>query len=99
MDWTGIERSDFGFLKGHGVVNGEGPSWAEFPIRPLVARKKENPSLQVLISVGGWLDAVNFPDMTFMPEIGLRFIDSVVGFVERYNLAGVDIDWEYPGQL
>jgi GH18 family chitinase len=38
-------------------------------------------------------------DRTFMPEIGLRFIDSVVGFLERYNLAGVDIDWEYPGQL
>lgn len=34
-----------------------------------------------------------------LPEIGLRFIDSVVSFVERYNLAGVDIDWEYPGQL
>jgi chitinase len=65
----------------------------------LVALKKENPSLQVLISVGGWLGSGNFSDMALTPESRLRFIDSVVAFMERYDLDGLDIDWEYPGQI
>jgi chitinase len=65
----------------------------------LVTLKQENPSLQVLISVGGWLGSGNFSDMALTPESRLRFIDSVVAFVERYHLDGLDIDWEYPGQI
>ena len=65
----------------------------------LVALKRENPSLQVLISVGGWLGSGNFSDMALTPESRLRFIDSVVAFVERCNLDGLDIDWEYPGRI
>lgn len=64
----------------------------------LVALKKENPSLQVLISVGGWLWSGNFSDMALTPEGRSRFIESVVAFVEHSNLDGLDIDWEYPGQ-
>jgi chitinase len=65
----------------------------------LVALKKENPSLQILVSVGGWLWSGNFSDAVLTPESRSRFIDSVVAFVERYNLDGLDIDWEYPGQI
>jgi chitinase len=65
----------------------------------LVALKEENPSQQVLISVGGWLGYGNFSDMALKPESRLRFIDSVVAFVERNNLDGLDLDWEYPGQI
>lgn len=65
----------------------------------LVALKKENPSLQVLISVGGWLWSGNFSDAALTPESRSRFIDSVVALVGRYNLDGLDIDWEYPGQI
>jgi len=65
----------------------------------LVALKKENPSLQILVSVGGWLWSGNFSDAALTPESRSRFIDSVVAFVEYYNLDGLDIDWEYPGQI
>jgi chitinase len=65
----------------------------------LVALKKENPSLQILVSVGGWLWSGNFSDAVLTPESRSRFIDSVVAFVEQYNLDGLDIDWEYPSQI
>lgn len=65
----------------------------------LIALKKEHPSLQVLISVGGWLWSANFSDAALTPESRSRFIESVVAFVEHYNLDGLDIDWEYPGQI
>ncbi len=63
----------------------------------LVGLKQQNPSLQVLISVGGWLWSGNFSDMALTKESRSRFIDSVSEFIERYKLDGLDIDWEYPG--
>jgi chitinase len=63
----------------------------------LVGLKQQNPSLQVLVSVGGWLWSGNFSDAALTKRSRSRFIDSVAAFVDRYKLDGLDIDWEYPG--
>ncbi|MHB1958631.1 MAG: glycoside hydrolase family 18 protein [Acidobacteriaceae bacterium] len=62
----------------------------------LVGLKKENPELTVLVSVGGWLWSGRFSDAALTPASRARFIDSVAGFIARYKLDGLDIDWEYP---
>jgi chitinase len=63
----------------------------------LVGLKQQNPSLQVLVSVGGWLWSGNFSDVALTKQSRSGFIESVAAFVERYKLDGLDIDWEYPG--
>jgi chitinase len=60
--------------------------------------RKENPQLTVLISVGGWLWSGGFSDVALTAESRAAFIDSVMDFLGRYHLDGLDIDWEYPGQ-
>ncbi|HZZ37921.1 MAG TPA: glycosyl hydrolase family 18 protein, partial [Acidobacteriaceae bacterium] len=65
----------------------------------LVALKQENPSLQIFISVGGWLWSGHFSDAALTSESRSRFIESVVAFVEQYKLDGLDIDWEFPGEV
>lgn len=65
----------------------------------LVALKQQNPSLQVLISVGGWLWSGNFSDMALTHASRARFIDSAAAFIRQYKLDGLDIDWEFPGQI
>ncbi|MGB6973563.1 MAG: glycoside hydrolase family 18 protein [Terracidiphilus sp.] len=65
----------------------------------LVGLKSENPSLQVLVSVGGWLWSGKFSDAALTRESRSRFIESAVALIERYKLDGLDIDWEYPGQV
>ena len=64
----------------------------------LVALKKQNPSLTVLVSVGGWLWSGAFSDMALTQASRAAFIASVAEFVKRNQLDGLDIDWEYPGQ-
>ncbi|HTJ29702.1 MAG TPA: glycoside hydrolase family 18 protein, partial [Acidobacteriaceae bacterium] len=59
--------------------------------------KAQNPSLTVLVSVGGWLWSGNFSEMCLTAESRRVFIDSVMAFLDRYKLDGLDIDWEYPG--
>ncbi|MGZ4814342.1 MAG: glycoside hydrolase family 18 protein [Terriglobales bacterium] len=63
----------------------------------LVALKRHNPSLKVFISVGGWLGSGNFSDMALTKKTRRVFIESAVKFIERNQLDGLDIDWEYPG--
>lgn len=77
------------------IVTGSPVDEANFAT--LVGLKQQNPSLQVLISVGGWTWSGNFSDMVLTRQSRERFIDSVVEFVERYKLDGLDVDWEYPG--
>jgi len=59
--------------------------------------KKQNATLQVLISVGGWTWSGAFSDMALTKASRKTFIDSAVRFIDRYQLDGLDIDWEYPG--
>jgi chitinase len=64
----------------------------------LVTLKQQNPSLTVLVSVGGWEWSDNFSDMALTKVSRDVFIASVIGYIERHQLDGLDIDWEYPGQ-
>jgi chitinase len=63
----------------------------------LTALRQTNPRLTVLVSVGGWLWSTNFSDMALTVESRIAFEDSVMEFLAKYDLDGLDIDWEYPG--
>lgn len=65
----------------------------------LTSLRGKNPSLTVLISVGGWTWSGNFSDMALTTESRSAFIQSAVEFIQRHNLDGLDIDWEYPGMI
>ena len=64
----------------------------------VAALRHENPSLTVLVSVGGWLGSGGFSDTALTSESRARFIDSVMDFLTEHNLDGLDVDWEYPAQ-
>jgi chitinase len=63
----------------------------------LVALKQQNPSLTVLVSVGGWLWSGGFSDMALTSQSREIFIASVADYVRLHQLDGLDIDWEFPG--
>lgn len=54
-----------------------------------------NPEMKILLSIGGW-GAGGFSLMTRSDEGIAKFAASCVDAVEKYNLDGIDIDWEYP---
>jgi len=61
----------------------------------VAAIKKKYPKLRVNISIGGW-GAEGFSDMADDPGKRAAFTANVCEWLEKYNLDGVDIDWEYP---
>ena len=92
-----LTRVNYAFanIKEGRVVNG-------FPhddenLATLVAMKRENPSLTVLVSVGGWLWSGAFSDLALTTQSRRLFLESAADYVRIHHLDGVDIDWEFPG--
>jgi len=92
-----LTRMNYAFanIKDGRIVNGFAND--DQNLASLVALKQENPTLTVLISVGGWLWSGGFSDMSRTRQSRAIFISSVADFVGRHQLDGLDIDWEYPG--
>jgi chitinase len=92
-----LTRINYAFanIKGGLIVNGFSHDDQNFA--SLVALKQQNPSLTVLVSVGGWLWSGGFSDMALTKGSRAAFIASVVEFVGHHQLDGLDIDWEFPG--
>ncbi len=70
---------------------------AEAKLAGLQKLKQTRPDLRTLVSIGGWTDSGPFSDMALMDESRAKFAKSCVGFLRKYDLDGVDIDWEFPG--
>ncbi len=68
-------------------------------IPKLIACKKQNPDLKILISVGGWVWSDHFSDVALTKESRAKFVKSSIDFINYWEFDGVDLDWEYPGQL
>lgn len=66
-------------------------------LRAIVALKKQNPKLKVVLSVGGW-GSGRFSEMASSDENREKFAKSCRNAVDEYGLDGIDIDWEYPTQ-
>lgn len=58
--------------------------------------KKLHPGLKTMIALGGW-GGCEFCSQTFNDkELTKKFAASVKNFLNKYQLDGIDLDWEYP---
>jgi chitinase len=65
-------------------------------LRKLTQLKSKNPTLQILISIGGWTWSRNFSDAALTDTSRRAFAASAVQIIRKFNLDGIDTDWEYP---
>lgn len=65
-------------------------------LRKIIALKKQNPELKVVLSIGGW-GSGNFSEMAASAEYRRSFCEDCAKVCREYGLDGIDIDWEYPG--
>ena len=62
----------------------------------LLHLKQNNKNLKLAVSVGGWTLSTPFPVLAASPQKRKIFINSVVAFVDKWQLDEVDLDWEFP---
>jgi len=63
-------------------------------LKEIVALKKINPSLKVLLSIGGW-GAGGFSEMASTVTTRKAFARDCKRVIDEFGLDGIDMDWEY----
>ena len=81
------------------TTNIDNTSLKDNDLKTLQKLKEKNPDLKILVSVGGWTWSGNFSEAALTEASRARFAKSAADFVVKYNLDGIDIDWEYPNQI
>lgn len=65
-------------------------------IRKLVALKKRNPHLKIILSLGGWGGCSTCSAVFSTSQGRADFAQSALALNKLFNSDGLDLDWEYP---
>jgi len=77
--------------------NDESTPWMKGMYERFAAIKQTNPSVKLLLSVGGWnMASAPFTAMVATDASRREFATDTVQFLRKHNFDGIDIDWEYP---
>jgi chitinase len=68
----------------------------EETVKQLVALKTQYPHLKIMVSIGGWGGCAPCSDLFASADHRKTFTKTTVGLFQKYNLDGIDLDWEYP---
>ncbi|KAJ2641181.1 hypothetical protein GGH99_008968, partial [Coemansia sp. RSA 1285] len=66
---------------------------------PSIVSDLHSKGTKVLMSVGGWTGSNFFSNIVKDTGASTTLINSMVDYVDKNQLDGIDIDWEYPGRL
>ncbi len=65
-------------------------------VRQIVALKQQYPNLKIMVSMGGWSGCAPCSDLFANADHRKTFAKTTVALLKKYNLDGIDLDWEYP---
>jgi GH18 family chitinase len=74
-----------------------GDAAAGKPNKNTLVGKAHAHDVKVLISIGGWTWSKPFPLLASNDVSRKRFADACCDLIKKYDIDGIDIDWEYPG--
>lgn len=89
----------FAFVAPDGSLVLDDAAREEGAFAKLRALKGRNPDLRLMVSVGGWTRSNRFSDTAADPVRRAAFVATSIAFLRRHAFDGIDIDWEYPGDI
>ncbi len=68
----------------------------EQSLKQIVNLKEKYPNLKIMVSIGGWGGCAHCSDLFASDAHRQTFAKTTVAFFKKYNVDGLDLDWEYP---
>lgn len=68
----------------------------EKTVLEIVALKKKFPQLKIMVSMGGWSGCAPCSELFSDAQHRKTFAKTTAALLRKYNLDGIDLDWEYP---
>ncbi|KAF7334280.1 Glycoside hydrolase family 18 protein [Mycena sanguinolenta] len=65
---------------------------------PQFVSAAQSHGVTALLSIGGWTGSQYYSTAVATSENRTAFVNAVLDLVSKYNLDGIDFDWEYPGK-
>ena len=65
-------------------------------LQKMVSLRQKNPSLKILVSLGGWGGCMTCSPVFSNAEAREEFARSTKELLELFDINGIDLDWEYP---
>lgn len=95
IPWNYITHINYAFanVEKNGTVNG----YNNVLLNELSQECKKN-NVSLFLSIGGWTYSKYFSIVTSNENYSNKFIENIKNITEEYDLDGIDIDWEYPGE-
>ncbi|KAI8456998.1 glycoside hydrolase superfamily, partial [Phakopsora pachyrhizi] len=64
----------------------------------VVASAAKSHNVTISLSIGGWTGSKYFSSLVASEQSRKTFAESILRVVKKYELDGIDIDWEFPNQ-
>ncbi|KAF5022188.1 hypothetical protein F66182_5775 [Fusarium sp. NRRL 66182] len=65
---------------------------------PLFVKAAKQNGVKALIAIGGWTGSKYYSTSVGSDKNRTAFVETVIDFVQKYKLDGVDFNWEYPNR-
>ncbi|KAJ2925109.1 hypothetical protein H1R20_g11987, partial [Candolleomyces eurysporus] len=98
LPWDKYNMMTFSFAtttSGSTLLNLDSDSQALLPTFVQLAKKN---NVKALVSIGGWGGSQYFSTDMATGESRSAFVKAVVDLATKYDLDGIDFDWEFPGK-
>ncbi|KAI0320490.1 glycoside hydrolase family 18 protein [Amylostereum chailletii] len=98
VSWSKYTSMIYAFATTTADVNTIGLASSDEELLPQFVQTAQQNDVMAILSIGGWTGSMYFSPAVATAENRSAFAKAVMGVVDKYNLDGVEFDWEYPNK-
>ncbi|KAI0646605.1 glycoside hydrolase [Trametes meyenii] len=98
LSWNKYTAVTYAFAVTTPDVNTVSLEASDEELLPRFVELAHNNSVKAILTVGGWTGSQYFSSAVATEANRTAFVKTVLALVSKYNLDGLDFDWEYPNK-
>ncbi|KAJ3841144.1 glycoside hydrolase family 18 protein [Lentinula raphanica] len=98
ISWSKYNTLTFAFATTTSDVNTVALDFISQQALPQFVSQAQEHNVTAILSIGGWSGSMYFSNAMATAQNRSAFVKTVTGLVDKYDVDGIEFDWEYPGK-